>query len=313
MTLSLSFACEDYEWFEPLVRGEVEPDGIDLTVLATKSGGERHRRMIAGEFDAAEFSLGTYITGWPDWEFTAIPAFPRRFFPHSRIVVRADAGIERPTDLEGGRVLLRTYQNTHALWTKGVLTEHYGVDLDAIEWYALGDEPVPVDVPIAGMCSGFDEAYEQIARGELEALVFTKSAELYPLRENTTRLFEDPMATERAYHEETGFYPVMHNVVIQNDLLDDHPWVATELLKAFRRSVDVFQERARYEAKYPLVWWQSYREQERERFGDIWGRSFEFDTNEAELQTMIGYAHDQGLVDEPFDAEKMFVRADQDL
>ena len=66
MTLSLSFACEDYEWFEPLVHGEVAPDGIDLDVTATESGGARHRRTIAGEYDVAEFSLGTYITGWPD-------------------------------------------------------------------------------------------------------------------------------------------------------------------------------------------------------------------------------------------------------
>jgi hypothetical protein len=150
------------------------------------------------------------------------------------------------------------------------------------------------------------EDLEQIARGELEALVFTKSAELYPLRENTTRLFEDPMATERAYHEETGLYPVMHNVVIQNDLLDDHPWVATELLKAFRRSVDVFQERARYEAKYPLVWWQQYRQEERDVFGDIWRRSFELEPNRDEVTALVRYAFEQGLLEDLPDPEELF-------
>jgi 4,5-dihydroxyphthalate decarboxylase len=79
--LSLTLACNDYEWLEPLIHGDIEPDGIDITVLSEMSGGERHRRMITGEFDIAEFSLGTYITGWPDWEFTAIPAFPDGSFP----------------------------------------------------------------------------------------------------------------------------------------------------------------------------------------------------------------------------------------
>lgn len=81
MTLSLSLAVEDYEWLEPLINGDVRPDGIDLDVTTLTSGGQRHTRMMNGEFDVAEFSLCRYVTGWPDWEFTAIPAFPRRFFP----------------------------------------------------------------------------------------------------------------------------------------------------------------------------------------------------------------------------------------
>ena len=310
MALSLTFACEDYEWFEPIVHGAVEPDGVDLDVTATESGGERHRRTIAGEYDVAEFSLGTYITGWPDWPFTAIPAFPRRFFPQSRIVVREDAAIDEPTDLEGRRVLVLTYQNTHALWTKGVLADHYDVDLDAVEWHALNEEPVPVDVPVSGRCPDRETAYRRIAAGDLDALVLTKTAELYPLRENTTRLFDDPVATERAYYEETGLYPTMHNVVVRDELLEAHPWLPGELLETFRRSQAVAAERGSYGAKYPLVWWQQYREQELAEFGDVWGRSFEFAANEAELRTMIGHAHDQGLIEEPFDAAEMFAYVD---
>lgn len=70
---------------------------------------------------------------------------------------------------------------------------------------------------------------------------------------------------------------------------------------------------ARDEAKYPLVWWQQYREQEQEVLGDVWGRSFEFDATANELETMVRYAHEQGLIDERFDPEEMFVRADENL
>jgi 4,5-dihydroxyphthalate decarboxylase len=313
MTLSLTLACTDYEWLEPLIRGDVEPDGIDLTVLTDMGGGERHWRTVAGEFDIAEFSLGTYITGWPEWEFTAIPAFPRRFWPHSRIFVNSDAGIDTPTDLEGKRVGLSSYQNTLALWTKGVLAEHYGVDLEAVNWCT--SKPEPVDVDLSVDLERIDRASrpEQLARGDLDALFMPSTEGLYPLADTVERLFDDLQTAEGEYYDTTGFYPLMHNVVVRNELIDEEPWVPTELLRLFRRSQEIAAERARYEAKYPLVWWQQYREQERETVGDVWGRSFEFNANAEELRTMIRYADEQGLITEQFDPEEMFVRADQNL
>lgn len=313
MTRSLTLACTDYEWLEPLIRGAVEPDGIDLTVLTDMDGGERHWRTVEGEFDIAEFSLGTYITGWPNWEFTAIPAFPRRFFPHSRIFVNSDAGIDAPTDLEGKRVGISSYQNTLALWTKGVLAEHYDVDIEAVNWCTSKPEPVAVDLPVELDSIDRESRPEQLARGDLDALFMPSTASLYPLADTVERLFDDLRTAEGDYHEETGFYPLMHNVVIRNELIDEEPWVPTEILRLFRRSQEIAAERARYEAKYPLVWWQQYREQEQEVIGDVWGRSFEFERNAEELQTMVRYAAEQGLIDEQFDPEEMFVRADEHL
>ena len=313
MTLSLTLACTDYEWLEPLIRGDVEPDGIDLTVLTDMGGGARHWRTVRGEFDVAEFSLGTYITGWPDWEFTAIPAFPRRFWPHSRIFVNADAGIDRPSDLAGKRVGLSSYQNTLALWTKGVLAEHYDLDVEAVRWCTSKPEPAPVDLPVAVERIDRDSRPEQLARGDLDALFMPSTGGLYPLADAVEPLFDDLTAAERAYYDDTGFYPLMHNVVIRDELIDEHPWVPAEILRLFRRSQRAAEERARYEAKYPLVWWQEYRDRERDLLGDVWGRSFEFDANADELRTMIRYACEQGLIDERFDPEEMFVRADESL
>jgi 4,5-dihydroxyphthalate decarboxylase len=314
VTLSLSLACTDYEWLEPLARGQVAPEGVDLTVLTDMGGGERHWRAMHGEFDVAEFSMGTYITGWPDWDFTAIPAFPRRFFPHSRTFLHRDAGVSEPADLEGKRVLITSYQNTLALWMKGIYAEHYGLDLAAVDWVAWKDEPVPVDLPVdLDVLARTTGRAELLSRGEVDALVIPATQEMYPLPENVSRMYDDLEPVERAYYEETGFYPLMHNVVVRDDLVADHPWLPTELLKAFRRSADAFAERAAYEAKYPLVWWQPYREREAELFGDVWGRSFEFEANADEVETMIGYAADQGLIDAPHDPEDLFLRVDEHL
>lgn len=314
MTLSLTLACNDYEWLEPLARGAVEPDGVDLTVLTSMAGGERHRRTMAGEFDVAEFSLGTYITGWPDWEFTAVPAFPRRFFPHSRAFVNRDAGIDGPADLAGKRVCLTSYQNTLALWFKGVFGEHHGLDLDAVDWVTWKPEPVPVDPPVdLEVLDRSTPRPELLARGDVDAIIIPATGSVYPLDDRVTRLFDDLESAEGDYYDETGFYPLMHTVVVRDRLVEAHEWLPTELLEAFRRSQAAVVERANFEAKYPLVWWQPYREREHERFGDVWGRSFAFEPNAAELETMVGYASDQGLIGEPVDPESMFLRVDDRL
>ena len=47
------------------------------------------------------------------------------------------------------------------------------------------------------------------------------------------------------YYQKTGFFHANHNVIVQNRILRDHPWVALELFNAFQRSKEVAYERAR--------------------------------------------------------------------
>jgi 4,5-dihydroxyphthalate decarboxylase len=313
MTVSLSLACVDYEWLEPLIRGDVTPDGIELTVLSGLSSGERHGRMAQGEFDAAEFSLGRYISGWPDWDFVAIPVFPRRFFPHSRTYVNAEAGITEPSDLAGKRVGIVSYRNTLALWAKGVYAEQYGLDLEEVTWCVAGRAPASVDVPIDAERINRDDCVEALSDGVIDALIWPRTDRFIPRPANVELLFSDLQDAEGEYYDRTGFYPVMHNVVIDQDVVDEHPWVPTELMRAFRASHERFAERARFDGKYPLVWWQSYLQNERERFGDIWARSYSLGPNAEEVETLIRYTRRQGLTDGEFEADDIFLRPDEHL
>ena len=47
------------------------------------------------------------------------------------------------------------------------------------------------------------------------------------------------------YYRKTGFFHANHNVIVQNRILKDHPWVALELFNAFQRSKEAAYERAR--------------------------------------------------------------------
>lgn len=133
--LKLSLACGAYDLLYPLIEGAAAAPGIDFNVL-TMASPERHRRMLrCHEFDVCELSLVGYMVARDTAKaFTAIPVFPHRRFRHGYVVKRTHCGIEEPADLNGKRVGLDTLQNSAGLWMRGILRDHYGVDLKSIEW-----------------------------------------------------------------------------------------------------------------------------------------------------------------------------------
>ena len=66
------------------------------------------------------------------------------------IYIRTDRGIRTAADLAGRTIGLPEYQQTAALWVRGILREHYGVDTRGIAW-RTGGERVAITLP-----AGFD-------------------------------------------------------------------------------------------------------------------------------------------------------------
>src|SRR5262245_63768811 len=109
--IPLTLACGDYEIVRALKEGEVEPDGIDLTILTNMNSTTRHWRFIRNrDFDMAETSGSSYIVardhGLP---VTAIPVFLHRRFRHGFVFINTQKGISKPSDLVGRKVGLRSY------------------------------------------------------------------------------------------------------------------------------------------------------------------------------------------------------------
>ncbi len=89
------------------------------------------RRMVRDvAYDVCELAPTTYIIakayGAP---FTAIPIFFERRFHHAGLLVRDDAGIREPKDLEGKKVGVRAYSVTTGVWTRGILVNEFGLEL----------------------------------------------------------------------------------------------------------------------------------------------------------------------------------------
>lgn len=309
--LELTLACGDYDITRALIDGGVAPKGIDLTVLTYPSP-ERHWRMSRGrEFDICELSLATYITLHDRGTFPllAVPAFPHRRFRHGFIFVNTAAGIREPKQLEGRRVGLRTWTTTAGLWARGILQDDHGVDLSTIDWVTQDEEDVDVDLGeryrLRRTAEG-DSVTAMLERGDLDALIYPDpvgSVERGDPR--VARLFPDPKAAEIEHFSRTGFFPLMHTVVIKRWIVEANPWVARNVLDAFEISKERAFRAMRDPRRVSLAWWrEALEEQERVLGSDPW--SYDFEANRPALEAMIRWSHEQGMISKAFPAADLF-------
>jgi 4,5-dihydroxyphthalate decarboxylase len=310
--LHLSLACGSYDINAGLVSGEVAPQGVELNVQ-TYSSPQRHARMALNlEFDVCEFSLATYLLlhDLKTHPVTAIPAFPHRRFRHGFIFVNADGGIREPKQLEGRRIGIRTWQTTAGLWLRGILSDEYGVDLTSIEWIAQDEEDIPLShtgafrierVPAGRTVTGMLEA------GEIDALIYPELPEgLLSGGSRIRPLFTDAKQAEIDYFRKTGFFPIMHTVLVKTEIVEAHPWVARNLLIAFQESKDRAFRAMNDPRRVSLAWFREAFEEQRQILGDDpW--AYEFERNRAVLETMVRHAHEQGLIGHRFPPEELFV------
>jgi 4,5-dihydroxyphthalate decarboxylase len=309
--LPLTLACGSYDINDALLRGEVAPQGVDLTVITAPSP-ERHWRMLRnGEFDACELSLGSLLVAHDRGEpaLVAIPAFPHRRFRHGYVFVASGSGLRSPKDLEGRRVGVRTWQTTAGLWARGILQDDHGVDLRSIEWVAQDEEDIPLQSGHGFRMSRAPEGREvteMLEAGELDALIYPELPESVRRGDpRVARLFPDPKAAEIDYVTRTGFFPLMHTVVIRREIVDANPWLPRELLVAFQASKDRAFQAMGDPRRVSLAWFAEAMAEQRRILGDDpW--AYDFARNRAALETVIRWSHEQGMISHRFEPEDLF-------
>jgi len=245
----LTMACGPYDRMEALAQGSVQPEGIELRYLAIQSPPEIFGRMIkTRSFDVAEMSLAHYSIARTrgKFPFVAIPIFPSRLFRHGYIFINRNSGIEAPRDLEGKRVGVQEYRQTAGVWIRGILQHEYGVDLHRITWVEGGvNEPRhpddemdlrPVGELKLEMIRPGRTLNEMLESGEIDAYFGARRPAAFDNGCNVARLFPDYRAREKDFYSRTGFHPIMHTLVIREELCEKHPWIAESLYKACQQS-----------------------------------------------------------------------------
>ena len=316
--LKLALSCWDYDRTRALADGSVQPDGIDLVYHSLPVEETFFRMLRYREFDAAEMSLSSYtVSLLRDAPFIAIPVFPSRMFRHSSIYVNASSGIETAQDLIGKKIGTPEYQMTAPVWIRGILQDHYGVDVTAVDYYCGGEEEpnreekIALDLPDKFRIHriGPEQTLARmLADGEIDALHTARKPSTMDSRPGTIRrLFDDYEQIERDYYAETKIFPIMHTVVVRRDVYDAHRWVAQALYKAFveakRRAWENYFETAAM--KYMLPWMVAHVEDTMETFGRDWWQ-YGFAENRETLEVFLRYHHEQGLSERLMTPEELF-------
>lgn len=320
-TLTLTLACGDYDRTLPLRTGAVRPDGVELEVLALEPEEMFYRMARRRDFDVAEFSLATYTVlrgrGEP---LVAIPVFPSFAFRHSAIFVRDDAGIREPRDLVGKRVGVPKYHMTAAVWVRGILEDEYGVSPNDLRWFEGGEGAAVKEVDVTlprelrhQVVPGDRNLGQLLASGELDAFIGARrpagaagtgrAGEPAPVR----RLFPDFRRVERAYFEKTGIFPIMHTVVLKEELVQEHPWLPRSLYDAFAEAKRLAYRRLADTATLPYVlpWLVAEVEETRALMGDD-PFPYGIRRNRKTVETLAGYSFRQGLAPRRLAVEDLF-------
>jgi 4,5-dihydroxyphthalate decarboxylase len=310
--IPLTMACGDYEIVRALKEGTVRPDGIDLTILTGMDSATRHWRFLRNqEFDMAETSASSYIVsrdrGFP---FTALPVFLHRRFRHGFVFINTTKGINKPSDLIGRKVGIKSFLVTAVHWLRGILEHEYGVPHKSIEWFAELDEDIdftpPADLKLRRL--NHDQSVEaMLADGELDAVLHSDIIKPFLAKHpNVGRLFPNYKDEEIAYYKKTGIFPIMHVFGIKQEIVERHPWVPVNMFLAFNEAKAIAMKRMLNPRLVPLAWYQEAREEQEQILGpDPWEYGLS-DRNRHTLETLGGYSHEQGLTKRRMPLEELF-------
>jgi 4,5-dihydroxyphthalate decarboxylase len=311
--LPLTLACGDYEIVRALMDGSVKPDGIDLNVLTEMDSTTRHWRFLRNhEFDLGEVSCSSYLTSRDQsLPVDAIPVFLHRRFRHGFIYINTTKGIRSAADLAGRKIGLKQFQATAIVWLRGILQHEYGVPLNTIEWLCELDETIEFkprsDFKITRLPP--DKSVEtMLAEGEVDAVLHPDL--IRPLVEKdprVARLFPNYRAEETAYYKKTGIFPIMHVLAIKRKIAEQHPWVAINMFQAFNKAKSFAMKRLANPRIVPLASYREAWEEQEQLLGpDPWEFGLS-DKNRHTLETLAGYAHEQGLTQRKLAVDDLFL------
>jgi 4,5-dihydroxyphthalate decarboxylase len=321
--LPLSIAMAPNARSRAILEGRIAPAGIAFHATPMHPSEIFWRQLKYAEFDVSEMSMSSLFIyaarGGHDW--VGIPVFTTRRFFHTGVWVRKDRGIEKPADLKGKKLGVPEYQQTAALWGRGVLQHEFGVSPTEIEWHmertpevshggATGFKPppgvtlhrIPPEKSIGSMLvSGeLDGALHYI----LDTNLVDRSRIALEDRPEVRRLFPDPAAEGRRYFAKTGIFPINHGMVVRRSIAEKNPWVVLNIYNAFRDAKDRWlkqvSEAAEAHATTGLLAPDAAAALKKDPY------PYGVRANRNVLETIAAYSHEQGLTPRVLALDEVF-------
>jgi len=322
--LALRIAGYDYDRVRAIMDGKIEHEGLNTSfnveniynLNAAAFGPEK-------KYDVTEIGLIPFITKYINDDFrdyTLIPVFISRTFRHRNIFVHVDSGIEKPEDLIGKKVGTPGYGMSANTWIRGFLLDEYGVKASDMHWIEttkssdggklntdLGKYYFEDDFPLIKGPENVDES-ELLISGQCDALITAITPKAF-LEGNPKikRLFQNVKETEIAYFKNTNMFPIMHVVAIRTDVLEENPWLAKTVFDIYSEAKNIAYKKLESTTvlSVTLPWTSDEFESTRELMGNNYWK-YGTEANRKELEAIMRYVFEQGLVKRQITFEELF-------
>ena len=326
--LRLGFISAFNERVEPLMNGTIKAEGIELIPTYSHPAETFWRQLKFGEFEVAEMSMSSFLIAKSQGaDMIALPVFPSRRLFQTELSYHVDSGITKPEDLAGKKLGVAEYQQTAALWIRGILEHDFGVSQYKIHWYMERSEAMS-----HGSATGFKPppgiSFNRIAQNKSLASTLLENeldvahvASPWVLQANALDrssriagkgdwskikpLFPDRMAEGARFYKNHGFLPVNHAYIIRGDIYKKYPWVAFNLYTGFVKAKALAREKLLERIPSALFFGPEYAAMTREIIGDD-PFPFGIKANKAMLDTILGFSHEQGLTPRKMKIEELF-------
>ena len=333
--LRLGFISAFNERVEPLMNGTIEAEGIELIPTYSHPAETFWRQLKFGEFEVAEMSMSSFLIARSQGaDMIALPVFPSRRLFQTELSYHVDSGITKPEDLADKRLGVAEYQQTAALWIRGILEHDFGVSQYKIHWYMERSEEMSHGAatgfkPPAGISFNRIAPNKSLASTLLEnELDVAHVASPWVLQANALDrssriagkgdwskikpLFPDRMAEGARFYKQHGFLPVNHAYIIRGDIYRRYPWVAFNLYTGFVKAKAFAREQLLERIPSALFFAPEYAAMTREMIGDD-PFPYGIKANKAMLDTIIAFSHEQGLTPRKMTVEELFAQSTLDL
>ena len=326
--LTLAFISAFNERVEPLMNGTVQAEGVELIPTYSHPAETFWRQLKFGEFEVAEMSMSSFLIARSQGaDMIALPVFPSRRLFQTELSYHVDSGITRPQDLAGKRLGVAEYQQTAALWIRGILEHDFGVSQYKIHWYMERSEEMS-----HGSATGFKPppgiSFNRIARDKSLASTLLENeldvahvASPWVLQANALdrssriggkgdwsrieALFPDRMAEGARFYKQHGFLPVNHAYIIRGDVYRKYPWIAFNLYTGFVKAKALATEKLLERIPAALFFGPEYAAMTRQMIGED-PFPYGVKANKAMLDTITEYSCEQGLTPRRMKIEELF-------
>jgi 4,5-dihydroxyphthalate decarboxylase len=244
---------------------------------------------------------------------------------HASLAYHVDSGIDGPAALGGKRLGFGEYQQTAALWIRGILEHDFGVSQYDIEWYVERTEElshggatsfspppgirvhrIPRHTTLVQMLLDHEidvgparwgepsphpvgpMAWNFVDRGTLRPAAVGDRSKLRPL-------FPDRIAEARRFVDTHGYIPANHFFALRADVCERYPWVAFNLYRALIDAKTVAARDLRNSIPSALIFGDEYLAQTRAICGDD-PFPYGVEANRPMLEFMTLMSHEQGLI-----------------